>query len=127
MAEDCLGPDRRRVVRRLCRRMRDIEMLYEELRRLEEQIGAPTPEELDEIVHARRPLTLDALLGGVIAKASFHLDEARRVIDDYRPYTHQGAARVEPCFWRPDLKKSIENRVERRTRARRDRERNEAG
>ena len=96
----------RNMNRRLRRRLKRIDSLYDELQKLEELIEAPTPNELDEMVSGLRPLTLEALMIGAIALASYHLSEARVVLDRYSPYTPTALAKAKH-FWRSDIKKYL--------------------
>jgi len=75
------------IVRRLYRRVKRIEALYQEIDELYDLIPAPTPEEFDEMASGKQPLTLEVLLIGVLGRCLFHLSEANVVIDYYRPYT----------------------------------------
>lgn len=95
------------IVRRLSRRVKKIKALYEEVDELYDLIPAPTPEEFEEMVSGRRPLTLEVLLIGVLGRCLFHLSEANVVIDYYRPYTPQSLGKERHKFWRTDLAERI--------------------
>jgi len=88
------------IVRRLNRRVKKIEALYEEVDKLHDLIPAPTPEEFEEMVRGKRPLTMEVLLIGVLGKSLFHLSEATVVIDYFRPYTPKSVGKDRHAFWR---------------------------
>lgn len=100
----------RNMNRRLRRRLKRIATLYDELQELEELIEVPTPKEFDEMVRGLRPLTPEALMIGAIALASYHLSEARVVLDRYSPYTPTALARAKH-FWRSDIQKYLADAV----------------
>lgn len=85
------------IVRRLNLRVKKIEALYEEVDKLHDLIAAPTPEEFEEMVRGKRPLTMEVLL---IGKSLFHLSEATVVIDYFRPYTPKSLGKDRHTFWR---------------------------
>ncbi len=66
-------------------------------------IPPPTPEEFEEMVSGKRPLTMEVLLIGVLGKSLFHLSEANGVIDYFRPYTPKSLGKGRHVFWRKDL------------------------
>jgi hypothetical protein len=99
------------IVRRLSRRMKKIEALYQEIDELHDMIPAPTPEEFEEMASGKRPLTLEVLLLGVLGRCLFHLSEADVVIDYYRPYTPQSLGKERHKFWRTDLAERIRWKV----------------
>jgi hypothetical protein len=88
------------IVRRLNRRVKKIEALYQEVDELHDMIPAPTPEEFEEMVSGRRPLTMEVLLIGVLGKSLFHLSETNVVIDYFRPYTPKSLGKDRHVFWR---------------------------
>jgi hypothetical protein len=92
---------------RLRRRMQQVATLYKELQELEDMIAAPTPEEFEEMLRGTCPLTLEALMIGVIADASFHLSEAGVIVDRYGPYTPAAFAKAKHPFWRSHLKEVL--------------------
>jgi len=98
------------IVRRLKRRVKKIEALYEEVDRLHDLIPLPTPEEFEEMISGKRPLTMEVLLYGVIGRSLFYLSEANVVIDYYRPYTPKSLGKDRHRFWR-DLAENIRREV----------------
>jgi len=98
------------IVRRLSRRTKKIEALYQEIDRLHELIPLPTPEEFEEMMNGKRPLTMEVLLHGVIGRSLFYLSEANVVIDYYRPYTPKSLGKDRHKFWR-DLAENIRREV----------------
>ena len=99
------------LVRRLYRRVKKIEALYQEINKLQELIPAPTPEEFEEMVSGKRPLTLEVLLIGVLEKSLFHLSEANVVIDYFRPYTPKSLGKGTHARWRTELAERIRREV----------------
>ena len=91
------------IVRRLLRRTKKIEALYQEIDKLHDLIPAPTPEEFEEMVRGKRPLTLEVLLLGVLGRSLYHLSEANVVIDHYRPYTERSLGKGMHRFWQTDF------------------------
>lgn len=98
------------IVRRLLRRTKKIEALYQEIDKLHELIPLPTPEEFEEMMKGKRPLTMEVLLYGVIDRSLFYLSEANVVIDYYRPYTPKSLGKDRHTFWR-DLAENIRREV----------------
>ena len=99
------------VVRRLFRRAKKIEALYQEIDKLHELIPLPTPEEFEEMMSGNRPLTLEALLFGVLGQSLFYLSEANVTIDYFRPYTPKSLGKRTHIFWRTDLKDRIRREI----------------
>lgn len=99
------------IARRLSRRVKKIEALYQEIDKLHDMIPAPTPEEFEEMASGKRPLTLEVLLLGVLGRCLFHLSEANVVIDYYRPYTPQSLGKERHKFWRTELTDRIRREV----------------
>lgn len=99
------------IVRRLYRRVKKIEALYQEVDKLHELIPVPTPEEFEEMVSGKRPLTLEVLLIGVLGKSLFHLSEANVVIDYFRPYTSKSLGKGTHARWRAELAERIRREV----------------
>lgn len=99
------------LVRRLYRRAKKIEALYQEVDKLHNLILVPTPEEFEEMVSGKRPLTLEALLIGVLDKSLFHLSEANVVIDYFRPYTPKSLGKGTHARWRTELEERIRREV----------------
>lgn len=104
------------VSRRLFRIAKAAKELYQELKALERTLPAPTPAEFEEMRKGRQPLTLGALLIGVVGKVAFYLSEVSDTVEDYRPYSEQGAAASSRPLWERDLEASIKWAVELRAR-----------
>ena len=83
------------IVRRLKRRIKKIEVLYQEV------------DELYDLM----PLTLEVLLIGVLGKSLFHLSEANVVIDHFRPYTLKSLGKGTHVFWRAEFADRIRREV----------------
>ena len=98
------------IVRRLLRRTKKIEALYQEIDKLHELIPLPTSEEFEEMMSGKRPLTMEVLLYGVIGRSLFYLSEANVVIDYYRPYTPKSLGKDRHRSWR-DLAENIRREV----------------
>ena len=99
------------TVRRLFRRAKKIETLYQEIDKLYELIPLPTPEEFEEMMGGTRPLTLEVLLFGVLGQSLFYLSEANVTIDYFRPYTPKSLGRSTHIFWRTDLADRIRREI----------------
>ena len=97
------------IVRRLYRRVKKIEALYQEIDEIYDLIPAPTPEEFEEMASGKQPLTLEVLLIGVLGRCLFHLSEANVVIDYYGPYTLRSLAKGRHKW--PDLADQIRREV----------------
>jgi len=59
------------IVRRLYRRVKRIEALYQEIDKLHDMIPAPTPEEFEEMASGRRPLPWKFSSSGFLVDACF--------------------------------------------------------
>lgn len=99
------------IVRRLDRRVKKIEALYQEIDKLHDMIPAPKQEGFEDMASGSRPLTLEVLLIGVLGQCLFHLSEASATVDYYRPYTLKSLGKGTHGYWRTDLADRIRGEV----------------
>ena len=103
------------VKRRINQVIAEIDAQARKLSALCEELPAPEPAELEEMLAERRPFSYEALLVGLLGSMSFHLTEATVSLwgegySRYRPSTFNGEINDL------QIRRVLKNRVEQRAR-----------